>query len=379
MVRMVSPQFSGLAPPALNEQPEPWPGFAAPPGTLPALLQALPTAAAVFDRSLRYVHVNPSWVSLCSETASDCLGQRLHDRAPELASALDALLALHAGAYRPQGWRLVLPEPVQRLRQNQARGEHGPASMAVSADFHPIVDAQGELSGLLALATIVDVTQRKADRALLESALAEKTALLQEVHHRVKNNLQVISSLLSLQARSVSGPARAVLDESQGRVKAMALIHQLLYERNDFSAVALAPYLRRLCALLRDSQGPGRVRLELEIEAEANDLRLDLDRAVPCGLLVNELVSNALKHAFPGTLQGRVKIGLKQLDAQRCLLSVADDGVGLPPDVRPGQTQTLGFQLVLLLVNQLGAELQLTQAGGTHFDITLNLDRKGTP
>ena len=225
------------------------------------------------------------------------------------------------------------------------------------------------------LATIVDVTERKADRAMIERALAEKTSLLQEVHHRVKNNLQVISSLLSLKARNLAGNERAALDESRHRVQAMALIHQLLYERHDFSGAALAPYLTRLCTLLRESSGRPGVALRLNVVPPADAYALDIERAVPCGLLVNELVTNALKHAFPEGRGGTVDVGLRLADDGICLLTVGDDGVGLPEGVRPGDTTTLGFQLVSLLAEQLGGQLHvlapLQQGVGAHFEIRM--------
>lgn len=225
------------------------------------------------------------------------------------------------------------------------------------------------------LATIVDVTQRKADRALLERAVADKTALLREVHHRVKNNLQVISSLLSLQSRQLLGDARAALDESRSRVQAMALIHQLLYERDDFTSATLAPYLARLCALLADSHGRRGILPVLVLGPGGEQVVLDVERAVPCGLLVNELVTNALKHAGRDRSSGRVEVLLQGGAEGRALLRVSDDGPGLPDGVRPGSTATLGFQLVPLLAEQLAATLTVGEGPGASFDIDFPIGR----
>ncbi|TJZ74087.1 PAS domain-containing protein [Chitiniphilus eburneus] len=226
--------------------------------------------------------------------------------------------------------------------------------------------------GLRVLATIVDVTRRKADQAQLERALAEKTALLQEVHHRVKNNLQVISSLLSLQSRSASEEARRALAESQSRVKAMALIHQLLYERHDFSQVDIGLYLKRLCRLLQDTlhKHGGPVTLEL---ATSGNVLLDLQRAVPCGLLINELVTNAFKHAFPAGREGRIGVRLSGEPAGDARLVVEDNGVGLPDGIEQGGG-SLGFQLIPLLVDQLGGELVIERGDGTRFVVTFQPD-----
>lgn len=228
--------------------------------------------------------------------------------------------------------------------------------------------------GIYVLATVFDVTKRRADQQTIERALAEKTALLNEVHHRVKNNLQVISSLLSLQSRHATPEAQSLFAESQGRVKAMALIHQLLYERHDFSRVSLAHYMRRLSNLLRESQSVqvGRVSIELACEEEA--LSIDLQRAVPCGLLVNELVTNALKHAFPDGRTGTVRIVLARDDDGRGRIIVADNGVGLPPHIEPGAGHSLGFQLIPLLVDQLGGELRLVRDAGTRFEVSFPPD-----
>ncbi len=215
------------------------------------------------------------------------------------------------------------------------------------------------------LATVVDIDDRLAAQALLERALKEKTALLNEVHHRVKNNLQIVSSLLRLQSRHVDEPVRAVLRESQSRVKAMALTHQLLYERSDFSALELGPYLSRLAALLREAYvEPGKdIAMQLDLPGEG--LSISLQAAVPCGLIVNELVTNALKHAFQQRSQGCIRIRATR-DAQGLFeIEVADDGPGMQALPDHDQCQTLGYQLIPLLADQLEARLALVAGPGT--------------
>lgn len=331
------------------------------------VVEAAPDGMAMVNAQGRIVLVNETLERLFGWSRAELIGQSIDCLMPEPVRNRHPELLTQFFA-DPQARDMAARRELYALRRDGSQ-------FPVEIGLNPM-----EIDGSLhTLATIVDVTERRADRALLERALSEKTALLQEVHHRVKNNLQVISSLLSLQSRGVSGPARVALAECQSRVKAMALIHQLLYERNDFSAVALALYLQRLCSLLRDGVSRKQVSLDLDVEAGAEELRLDLDCAMPCGLLVNELISNALKHAFPDGRRGSVRVGLRRLDTGHCLVTVADDGIGLPPDIRPGTTQTLGFQLVPLLVNQLGAELALTVQAGTCFDITLNLGGRATP
>ena len=215
------------------------------------------------------------------------------------------------------------------------------------------------------LATVVDIDDRLAFQYQLERALQEKTALLNEVHHRVKNNLQIISSLLRLQSRHVDEPVRAVLRESQSRVKAMALTHQLLYERSDFSALELGPYLRRLAALLCEAyMEPGK-DIDMQLELPSEGLSISLQAAVPCGLIVNELVTNALKHAFQQRNRGFIRIRASRDGLGLFQVEVADDGHGMMtlPDLN--ECQTLGYQLIPLLAEQLDARLQLVPGPGT--------------
>lgn len=221
------------------------------------------------------------------------------------------------------------------------------------------------------LATIQDVTKRKADQAMLEKALQEKTALLNEVHHRVKNNLQVVSSLLNLQTRHASPEASQLLSESQGRVKAIALIHQLLYERNDYAQVELGLYLQRLARLQSETFQSHSDRIRLHIQQPDHPITLDLQRAVPCGLLVNELISNAFKHAFPNEQRGTICITLSPCE-DGCFITVRDDGIGLPSDIHLGETLTLGFQLLPLLTEQAGGHLSIEPCErGCHFLLSL--------
>ncbi|GGY23081.1 hypothetical protein GCM10011289_28550 [Paludibacterium paludis] len=224
--------------------------------------------------------------------------------------------------------------------------------------------------GTMALATVADITRRRADQMLIERALEEKTVLLNEVHHRVKNNLQVISSLLRLQSGIASPEAREVLEQSQNRVRAMALIHQLLYERSDFMDLDFAVYCQQLCRLLSDSITL-RDGVSIALDIGPAPVTLSLHRAVPCGLLVNELVTNAVKHAFPNHRGGRIDVRVSQPTPEEVRISVADNGIGLPADIRPGTSSTLGFQLIPLLVDQAGGRLELNVGGGTRFDIVL--------
>jgi two-component sensor histidine kinase len=213
------------------------------------------------------------------------------------------------------------------------------------------------------LAIVRDITERRQ----AEAQIAEKTVLLQEIHHRVKNNLQVIASLLSLQADATEVPeTRAALAESQNRVKSMALLHQLLYEHQDFARVDLGKYLRQLAQLALASADTRRIAVEFDLAP----LKLDLQRAVPCGLLVNELLSNACKYAFPEGRAGTLRLELRAPGEDgMAMLAISDDGVGLPAGVEIGQTKSLGLQLVPLLAEQFGGQLRVERGAGTRFEL----------
>ena len=220
------------------------------------------------------------------------------------------------------------------------------------------------------LATLRDVSARKRAEALLRASLEEKTALLKEVHHRVKNNLQVVASLLNLQASQINNPAiLSALRDTQGRIRSMALLHETLYNEDNVARANCAAYLGHLCTYLIQTFGPesGRIRLEQRIAP----VELDLDNAIPCGLIVNELVSNAFKHAFPGNRSGQITVELR-LDANGCLvLSVADDGVGLPAGSHSGRPGSLGMKLIRGLASQINASLDIKGPPGTVTQIVL--------
>lgn len=223
-------------------------------------------------------------------------------------------------------------------------------------------------AGIMVLASIIDITERRRAQQFLEDALQEKTVLLNEVHHRVKNNLQVITSLLNLQAGYAVDPRlKTILAESCGRVKAMALTHQLLYERKNFSRLDLGDYLERLVQSISASYRAAVDRIQLHLVQPDKTLQLDMERTIPCGLLVNELVTNAFKHAYPGESQGEVIIELKEEGGNLIFLSVADSGIGLPPDSVLKESSSLGLQLVQLFIEQLHGMLEIEREGGTRF------------
>jgi PAS domain S-box-containing protein len=265
--------------------------------------------------------------------------------------------AVRDGRYEEQGWRV------------RRDGSQFWADTVLT----PLYDPAGKLEGFAMVAR--DYTERRqADEQLRErqaqltASLKEREVLLQEVHHRVKNNLQVISSLINMQKRQMrDADARRGLDECKARVEAIALIHEQLYQAKNYASIPFSEYARSLVDNIFHATGvsPTNIALKVEIESVA----LAVDRAIPCGLILNELISNALKHAFPAERQGAVHVELRRLNAD-LLLAVGDDGIGMPAGFDLATSESLGLQLVSTLVEQLQARLEIVQDGGTTFRIT---------
>lgn len=222
------------------------------------------------------------------------------------------------------------------------------------------------------LVVVHDVTEERTARQQLERSLTEKEVLLREVHHRVKNNLQLVSSLLYLQQSQLDDAlSRRAFEQTQRRIRAMALIHERLYRNGDFSSVDLQGYLQELCDQIAIAHDHASQHVQLEVRVSR--VAVPVDVAVPCGLLVNELVSNAFAHAFSGRASGRVEvIGSARNDAFD--LEIVDDGIGLPNITDLMRGSTLGLKMVQALVQQLGADFTVEADGGTRFMITVPLD-----
>ena len=210
------------------------------------------------------------------------------------------------------------------------------------------------------------VTRAVLTNAELERRVQEKDLLLSEIHHRVKNSLQVVSSLLSLEAARIVDPSVSeMLQITQNRIRSMALIHQTLYQSKDFSRVDFHAFLQSFVPTLIQSYSihPEEISLIFHVA----EVRLPIDAAIPCGLIVNELISNALKHAFPGERRGTICVEFAQCMDNSASLSVTDDGVGIPADFDFERSQTLGIQLVYMLTGQLGGTLTVKRSERTSF------------
>jgi PAS domain S-box-containing protein len=274
-----------------------------------------------------------------------------------MGKPLDSLFLEHLGEAH---LRHVGDFAVSEIRARRKDGTEFPAEASMSK-----VNGNGKT---VCTVIIRDATDRVLARETLKRSLREKDALLKTIHHRVKNNLQVVSSLLGLQSRVVAEPKlRKMFQESQDRVHSMALLHESLYQSQSPSRIDFPSYVRQLGTHLFQSYG---VSAELiRLRTDLDEIYLNLDAAVPCGLIINELVSNSLKYAFPDGRKGEVRIELRRCSDGTARLVVSDNGVGLKADVDWVDTTSLGLRLVRTLAEQLGARIELRSSAGTEVQL----------
>jgi PAS domain S-box-containing protein len=234
------------------------------------------------------------------------------------------------------------------------------------------IEGVAAASGQECRIVLIDITERKRAEEQIKASLAEKEVMLQEIHHRVKNNLQVISSLVSLQADgSTDETVREVLRDVIYRVRSMALVHEKLYQSGSLSLIDFAEYVRGLFGYLWRAHGAAAATVRLTLDLEPVSLSMDI--ALPCGLILNELAGNALKHAFRSRAEGEVVVTLREDAPGQVSISVRDNGVGLPVGFDWRQASSLGLRLVQMLAAQLNATVEESGLGGTEFRIILTL------
>lgn len=223
----------------------------------------------------------------------------------------------------------------------------------------------------------LEISRREEAEKQIRASLAEKEVLLKEIHHRVKNNLQIISSLLSLQTNYISEPkALEAFQDGQNRVRSMALIHEKLYRSADIAQIELSDYIRSLGAYLIQSYRAGQSPVQFKVVSD--DVVVAIEKAVPCGLIINELLSNSLKHGFPADWVGegppQITVKLRRAANQHVELIIADNGTGLPPEFDFTQTDSLGLQIVNTLVSQLDGTIKAESDQGTCVTVTFEAD-----
>jgi len=337
---------------------------------LEAVFHSMAEGVTMADASGRLTHFNPA--------AEELLGPALR-AAPQPSGP-----ALH-GLYRADR---TTPYPEQELPMARAlrgetpesmevfvRHERQPVGALLSVNARPIVGPQGEVRG--AVAVFHDITERKKAEEMVSASLREKEALLREIHHRVKNNMQIISSILRLQGHYIKDPAlNEVFKDCQGRIRTMALIHEMLYQSKGLARIDFKVYLQSLAGLLLRSQANKSVALRHQFDIDP--LQLTMDVAIPVGLIANELLTNCLKHAFAGREKGLVRLALKGHIQGAIKLTIADDGRGLPADFAPEKSASLGLRLVKILTDQIKGKLEWRGTDGAEFVLTFR-DREVPP
>lgn len=319
---------------------------------LQRLVRDMPVMMAALDQDLRFVAWNRECERVTGYSAREIVGnpQALRLLCPDKEMRQKVIMRLLSlgGRFRDLEETVVCKDGLPRILSFTSGAEEFP------------------LPGWAHWGVAVDVTEsRQASQRLLAS-LQEKEVLLKEVHHRVKNNLQIIVSLLHLQSSELEDPrSRELFNDCLGRVMAMALVHERLYKSSDLGSIDLRAYLESLIASLRRASGSHEVQVLVQCDA----LQLDIDQAVPIGLILNELITNALKHTRSSDAPGEVRVMVDSLGTDEIALEVLDNGAGLPQDFDPWNSPGLGFKLVTALTEQLGGRMLLCQGGGVHLRI----------
>jgi PAS domain S-box-containing protein len=315
---------------------------------LQAVLDAVPGFVFWIGADLRYIGVNRHFANALDLTPEELVGEKL---------------CFGNSSYNfvefMRNFMVSAEESAGQIIDIQVAGSTRNYLMAV----------QKYQQGTAAVSVGIDITERQQTEERLRASLKEKEVLLKEIHHRVKNNLQVISSLLKLQSGYIKDKeALALFTDSYNRVRSMALIHEKLYQSQNLAQIDAADYIPNLVSGLFRSYSVSSQAINLKIEVD--NIWLDADTAIPCGLMMNELVSNSLKYAFPSGRTGEILVKFFVTGSGQCCMIVRDDGVGIPADFKLEEAESLGLQLVWNLTGQLGGDIELSSEGGTSFKIT---------
>jgi PAS domain S-box-containing protein len=320
------------------------------------LLENIQLVAVSLDTEGRIIFLNDYMLSMTGWQRGEVLGRNWHELLVPSNGETAQDYAEQLGA------RTVVPHFEGEMLTRG--GERRLMAWNISA----VRDADGKVVGTARIGE--DITERKLAEQKLAASVLEKEVLLKEVYHRVKNNLQTVSSVLAIQSDSISDPViRGMFLENQQRVRSMALIHEKLYRSKTLAHVDFRDYLESLAGSLFRTYG---VANNLSLKVDVRDVDLDIDTSITCGLLVNELLSNALKHAFPDGRAGEVSIAMHPAEGGGYSLSFADNGIGFPAGMGDRKPDSLGITLINSLVKQLGGTMTVSTTGGTKYEITFS-------
>ena len=314
------------------------------------VLNSLPDLVAILDHKYEIIWVNNA-MAKCLNTSPDlCLGVRCFE-------------AIH-GAKMP-----IDNCPHAKMMMDNTRHTEEVYEPNLGGYFlvtaAPITDKSGNTLGSVHIAR--DITERKIMEEKIKNSLQEKEMLIRETYHRVKNNLMVISSLLDLQARYIEDiETQNIFRDSQNRVRSMALIHEKLYQTTDLKWINFADYIQKLSMELFETYSGQSHNIKIDFDLENH--KLDTETSIPLGLIVNELISNSLKHAFPDDRKGIIKIKFYK-DSEKYVLMISDNGIGFPEDLDYKKSSSLGLRIVNSLIDQIMGEITMDKTHGTEFTI----------
>ncbi len=316
------------------------------------LVENSPDIIARLDSQLRHLYINPAIEQISELSRTKIIGKTYREL--DLPQDLVALLE--------ESGRSVFATRREKIIEFRLQTLKGEKYFRVR--IVPELASDGTVCSILTISP--DITTIKAAEAQIKASLKEKEVLLKEIHHRVKNNLYVVASLLEMQNDSLGKPQIAGLfEDSQQRIYSMALIHEKLYRSQNLAQINFGDYLEDLVTNLFASYNWQEKRIQLSIKAES--IYLNIETATPCGLIVNELVSNTIKHAFPDNREGNLQVEFYRDRQQILNLIVSDDGIGFPEDLDFNLTNSMGFQVICTLAEQLEATIQLDRNNGTAF------------
>ncbi len=323
-----------------------------------AFMDAAPDAIVIVRSSGEIIVVNSLAEDLFGYHHTEMIGLSVDALVPE------GFRGSHV-TYRNDYYKNPKTRPMGAGRSLVGRKRNG-GEIPIEISLSPLETEEG----VFITSTIRDITDRRRVQEQLQASLREKESLLKEIHHRVKNNLQITSSLLKLQSEHIDDPrTQQIFVDSQSRIRSMALVHEKLYQSMDLSRINFQEYVKSLAKLIFLSLGMDPKKIKFVISEDL--VHLSIETAIPCGLIINELLSNCLKHSFPGNRKGAINVNICRKN-DMIEIVVGDDGMGLPKDFDINKTETLGLQLVRTLVDQLQGKLNVTNQTGTRFTIQFN-------